>query len=71
MTVVNMPGRHGRSRNGGARIDTRNCYLTDEAAKELKRTQKRRERQAMAWWAFVSILAVASLLGGVVLGSRL
>lgn len=71
MTVVNMPGRHGRSRNGGARVDTRNCYLTDEAAKALKRTQKTRERQAMAWWACVSILGIASFLGGVVLGSRM
>lgn len=77
MTVVRMPGRHGRSQNGGARIDTRNCFMSDAEAAERERrvmafeaVEREHNFPAFVWWLVVSVASVGSFVAGVFLGLR-
>lgn len=74
MTVVNMPGRQGRSRNGGARIDTRNCYMTDAEAAACEKAVIAFERAdsdhnlpAFVWWLIVAVASIGSFAAGIFL----
>ncbi len=76
MTVVKMPGRF----NGGARVDTRNCYVADTSAREAelvaraaraRRAQRIEDGSALPssiWTVLVFIVAVGSFAAGLMLG---
>lgn len=79
MTVVNMPGRNGRSRNSLAttRIDTRNCYMTDaeamareKAVMAFEQVEAEHNLPAVIWWALVALVGVGGFFAGILLGSQ-
>lgn len=70
--IARMPGR-----NGGARIDTRNCYMTDsdlaaraKAVMAFEQVEAEHNFPAVIWWALVALGGIGGFFAGILLGSQ-